>query len=326
MFDMTNYVFVHKSRKSKRGGGVGIYIKNSNKFKERTDLTIFEDGIFESIFIEIENINSVKTLIGVIYRPTNHANRDIFEEKMQIILQNITININPCYIVVDFNINLLNSETSANFLDLMSSYCFKPHISTPTRLNNEGNYTSSIDNIFSNTNNESYSGTISYDISDHLPIYYCAYNNSNNNNNDNIFNNQTTHARVLRNLSKTNINNFINKISKEKWTPIYDQNNPDNAYDSFLKIFLIHYNYCFPFLRKSQKFNIPKKDWCTFDIAKSCKTKCKLYKTFTQNPNDINKQNYITFRNKLNHTIRKAKQTYYYNIFKECDIKKHGFV
>ena len=245
---------------------------------------------------------------------------------MQIILQNITMNKNPCYIVGDFNINLLNSETSATFLDLMSSYCFKPHISTPTRLNNEGNYTSSIDNIFSNTNNESYSGTISYDISDHLPIYYYAYNNSNNNNNDNIFNNQTTHARVLRNLSKTNINNFINKISKEKWTPIYDQNNPDNAYDNFLKIFLIHYNYCFPFLRKSPKSNLPKKDWCTFDIAKSCKTKCKLYKTFTQNPNDINKQNYITFRNKLNHTIRKAKQTYYYNIFKECDIKKHGLV
>ena len=102
------------------------------------------------------------------------------------------MNKNPCYIVGDFNINLLNSETSANFLDLMSSYCSKPHISTPTRLNNEGNYTSSIDNIFSNTNNESYSGTISYDIWDHLPIYYCAYNNSNNNNNDNIFNNQTT--------------------------------------------------------------------------------------------------------------------------------------
>ena len=78
MFDIPNYVFVHKSRKSKRGGGVGIYIKKSNKFKERTDLTIFEDGIFESIFIEIENINTVKTLIGVIYRPPNNANRDIF--------------------------------------------------------------------------------------------------------------------------------------------------------------------------------------------------------------------------------------------------------
>ena len=72
---------------------------------------------------------------------------------------------------------------------------------------------------------------------------------------------------------------------------------------------------------KSPKSNIPKKDWCTFDITKSCKTKSKLYKTFTQNPNDINKQNYITFRNKLNPTLKKAKQTYYYNIFKECDIK-----
>ena len=173
----------------------------------------------------------------------------------------------------------------------MYSCCFKPHISTPIRLNNEGNYASLIDNIFSNTNNESFSGTISYDISDHLPIYYCVYNNSNNNNNNNnnnnIFNNQTTHARVIGNLSKTNINNLIDKISKEKWTPIHDQNNPDNAYNNFLKIFIMHYDSCFPFLGKSPKSNMPKKDWCTFDIANSCKIKCKLHKTFTQNPNDM---------------------------------------
>ena len=58
MLDIPNYVFVHKSRKSKKDGGVGINMKNSNKYKERTDLTIFEGGIFESIFLEVENINS----------------------------------------------------------------------------------------------------------------------------------------------------------------------------------------------------------------------------------------------------------------------------
>ena len=131
MLDIPIYVIVHKSRKSKKGGGVVIYIKNSNKFKERTDLTIFEDGIFRSIFIEIENINSANILIGVIHRPPNHANLDIFEENTQIILQNITMNKNPCYIVGDFNINLLSSENRANFLGIMSFYCFKPHISTP---------------------------------------------------------------------------------------------------------------------------------------------------------------------------------------------------
>ena len=172
---------------------------------------------------------------------------------MQIILQIITMNKIPCYIVVDLNMNLQNTETTAKFLNLMSY--FKPHMSTPTRLNNEGNNTSLIDNIFSNTNNESFSGTISYDISDHLPIYHCAYNNSNNNNN--IFNNKTTHARVSRNFTKTNINNFINKIYKEKWTPIYEQINPENAYNSFLEVFLMHYDTCYPTLRKSPTSNIP---------------------------------------------------------------------
>ena len=145
IFDIHNYVFVHKSRKPERVVVVGIYIKNANKYKEKTDLTIFEDGMFESIFIKIENFNSVKTLIGAIYRPPNHANRDIFLEQMQLIWQNMTMNKNPCYIVGDFNINLLSSEASANFLELMSSHCFKPHISTPTRLNNEGNHASLID-------------------------------------------------------------------------------------------------------------------------------------------------------------------------------------
>ena len=162
---------------------------------------------------------------------------------MQKFCNNIIMNKNPCYIVGDFNINLLNPETSTNFLNLMSSYCYKPHISTPTRLNNEDNYTSLIDNIFSNTNNESFSGTISYDISDHLPIYYCAYNN-------NIFNNETTHASELSNLTKTNINNFINKISKEKLTSIYEHNNQENVNNSFLEKKFMHYNSCFSSLRK----------------------------------------------------------------------------
>ena len=78
-----------------------------------------------------------------------------------------------------------------------------------------------------------------------------------------------TRVRDLRNLTKTNINNFINKISKEKWTPIFKQNNPENAYDSFLEMFLLHYLSCFPSLRTSPTSKILIKDWCTIDIAKS---------------------------------------------------------
>ena len=43
---------------------------------------------------------------------------------------------------------------------------------------------------------------------------------------------------------------------------------------------------------------------------------------FIFNPTNINKQNYTTFRNKLNQTIRNAKQTYYSNIFTKWNITK----
>ena len=68
-FNMPSYYFPCKSRSSKRGGGVGIYVNNTHNFKEITDLRIFYDGIFESIFVEIETANFEKTLIDVIYRP-----------------------------------------------------------------------------------------------------------------------------------------------------------------------------------------------------------------------------------------------------------------
>ena len=43
---------------------------------------------------------------------------------------------------------------------------------------------------------------------------------------------------------------------------------------------------------------------------------------FIRKPTSVNKQNYITFRNKLNQTIRNAKQTYYSNLFTKSNIKK----
>ena len=49
-FNIPNCSFICKSRSSRRVGGVDIYVSNAYNFKERTDLSIFYDGIFESIF------------------------------------------------------------------------------------------------------------------------------------------------------------------------------------------------------------------------------------------------------------------------------------
>ena len=115
---------------------------------------------------------------------------------------------------------------------------------------------------------------------------------------------------------------LFTKISKENWITVYLQNNPENAYNNFQKIFYSYYNSCFSVTAKTTKSNIPQKNWCTLHIVKSCKAKCKLHKMFIRNPTSVNKQNYITFRNNLNQTMTNAKQTYYSNLFTKSNIKK----
>ena len=70
---LNGYTFIakHKS-KCKEGGGLGIYIKNGIKFKERSDLSCPKDleDIFDYLFIEINKKPPLKnTIIGVLYRP-----------------------------------------------------------------------------------------------------------------------------------------------------------------------------------------------------------------------------------------------------------------
>ena len=119
------------------------------------------------------------------------------------------------------------------------------------------------------------------------------------------------------------MDDFIRKISQENWITVYFQNNPENACNNFLRILCSYYNSCFSVIVKTTKSHRPRKDWCTLDIEKSCKTKCKPYKMFIRKPKkSVDKQNYIAFINKLGQTIRNAKRTYYSNLFTKSNIKK----
>ena len=70
IINISNYKLAHNYRKSRNGGGVGVYIHDRHNFKERTDLNFFGND-FESIFIEILNKDKKNTIIGIIYRPPN---------------------------------------------------------------------------------------------------------------------------------------------------------------------------------------------------------------------------------------------------------------
>ena len=68
MTTLGDYIWVANSRRKKGWGGVAIYLRPRLTYKRRTDLDIFEEGVFETIFVEV-NERGGSFIVKVIYRP-----------------------------------------------------------------------------------------------------------------------------------------------------------------------------------------------------------------------------------------------------------------
>ena len=90
------------------GGGVALYIKDHLTFKERSDLSIFNEEI-ETYFIELNRCElgiGKNVIIGVLYKPPN-TDIEIFNEHLNQIMYTIKQERKLAYIMGDYNINLL---------------------------------------------------------------------------------------------------------------------------------------------------------------------------------------------------------------------------
>ena len=70
MFDISGYLFIHRSRKDGKGGGVGAYISDRLVWERQRDI---EHESIESIWFEIKLNLSKGFLVGVIYRPPDSS-------------------------------------------------------------------------------------------------------------------------------------------------------------------------------------------------------------------------------------------------------------
>ena len=87
-FNLNNYSLITTNRGERKGGGVGMFISDDINFKLRSDLNINEEGIIESLSIEIITATRKNIIVGTIYRPPN-GKFDIFENNLSKILTKI---------------------------------------------------------------------------------------------------------------------------------------------------------------------------------------------------------------------------------------------
>ena len=127
---LRNYNALFNSRKLKTWGGVALFIRDDIAFIPRPDLDVLDEGVFESVFVEVL-IKGRRLVVGTIYRPPSSDAR--FYEHLESILDKIRDR--QSYLLGDFNLDLLkNTDNSARFLDVLNSYGMQPLISLPTRI------------------------------------------------------------------------------------------------------------------------------------------------------------------------------------------------
>ena len=244
---LPGYSFVNNNRKTKNGGGVGMfYISSALKFRVRYDLNLQKDDILESIFLETCLEENEKIKIGTIYKPPNNNFND-FETELKTILHKIDKENKTCILMGDFNIDILkygSNDYANRFLNQMYSSQFYPVINRPTRITT--NSATIIDNIFiNNIFVDCSSGILISDLSDHLPVFQI------------LSNLKIPKPKMIsykkREGTKENIDKLRNAIQNISWEYLGNFNDVDDAYSNFQETFLSIYNTCIPEKNYSKK-------------------------------------------------------------------------
>ena len=131
--------------KSTKAGGVAIYLRKK-----------YAGIILENYSFQLPHVESLlitvtkpyKFIVGIVYKPPNASTDDFLQFINDTAEYLITQNV-PCYLLGDFNINLLKDEKKANdLINLLYSHNFFPTVTKPIRVTKHS--ASLIDHIWSN--------------------------------------------------------------------------------------------------------------------------------------------------------------------------------
>ena len=309
-YHIPGYNLVYKNRHNIARGGVAIYIKTKYNIKMRDDLAIFNSGIFESIFIEVQ-LNNFNAIVGEIYRVPNtneiqtiHMYESIIK-KLQDYKKNIIIG-------TDQNFDFIKIDQYKNTEELLHLFLCNglvPTITKPTRITHKS--ATLIDNIYVQINNKTniQSGILCVDISDHLPIIMCVGSTQREPRNKPII-------LKMRQFNESTIADISNAICGTDWQYL-DAMDINTAYADFSVVL----NNVISRMAPEKVIKIPAKrvirdPWMTRGLITSSRTLNKLHTTKIKkdktHPSHIK---YIKYRNLYNQMKRKAKLTYYNELF-----------
>ena len=291
LLNITNYSFFRKNKKSLGETGLIVYYKNclDPYIKRRTDLENFQ---IECIWIEIKFPHNPPILICNLYR--NGKSDDSWFQKFADMMDKIKITNQEIILLGDFNINLFNSHPY--WESILDIYNLKQQIQNPTRVCDSTS--TLIDHIYTNSESKISNAHVSPSgVSDHFPIL-CTFLLKV----PKPFKNH--HVTIeTRSFKHFDLDAFLNDLSKINFTPVYNEQNPNQTLDIFYDLFLPLLDKHAPIKKRRVKQRV-RPGWLTNEIIEEMNLRDILSK-------DKKSTEYKKQRNKVTALVRKSKKCYY---------------
>ena len=297
-----NYAFFSKSRSKSKGGGAGLFICKILTHWLRDDLSMFEEGCFESVFVEIK-LGKFNIICGNVYSPPSN-NSDLnnnFFNIFSLVLSKLKREKKLVFLIGDFNRNLLDPDLQTDlFVDEMFTNGFIPLIDKPTRISTTATF---LDNIW--TNNYMYpckSAIFTNPFSDHFAIFQCTQLP--------VTTLRTSNTENIRIFNDDNIHRFQEMLDDVSWHEVYEQNDLDLAFTMFFEKIQSNYNEAFPIMTRMK----PKSRICGwFDAElRSLQKEKKTAYVRSLRKNDLESQlAYHRIRNHYAKVITTKKSQYF---------------
>ena len=245
-------------------------MRSDLQFHRRTDLEASICGT-EVLCIEVHH-KKMNHLNFVMYRLPGEPVKE-FLNSVESSLNKVQTEKKKCFILGDFNIDLLNPSTpSKNLLDTLYSYSFCPLISKPTRITKRS--ATLLDNIFTNClENVLQSGIFTSDISDHFAVFCTLKTDTKGYN----------HTHFKRKINDNLIASFCMLLQGQDWSVLENISDVDTRFNAFLDIYSSLYDTCFPVTKiTSRPCKNDSKPWFNNSLKKLCKKKYLLFKKYVK--------------------------------------------
>lgn len=288
LYQLPNYKHVYNYRKTRKGGGVSIYIHDSIKYEVTEDLC--ENGN-HYLWVHIKKLS---LNIGVIYKPGDSNNNDFLTTYSAQLEQR-----RRAIVFGDFNMDLLNADNHVTkYLNEIkgNGYEILNKINGLYSTRETSTTKSILDHVCTNISNHSFNFSIIEScLSDHKQIYLEI-------------------GSLKPQKNKKNQYKAINyeKLYSDALTDSYI--NEENDYYNLEQFITKHVNN--NKIDKTKILNPPQNDWINRTISDSINLRNNLWQQTKSYPKDGNIQKtFSKQRDAVKNLIKTHKKKYYYDLF-----------